>query len=501
MAKKATIISDNDVVDVIDGASNNKQKTLFYRIPGIKDTPIGTAAKHITGFVVGKDADKIDEPYTNAREGLADTARILPWMINPEGSLIRQIAINAAANAASEAVAEKLEGKSFGQSTVGGVGAGGMAGIATGLFGGAGKLLPMTKKPVTKGASIIGRVLSSVPEEDYARALGPALNGKSIFGVSAREDKKLATDLAETLKAAMTKERQGLGQNIGQEMAKLKETPVPFDATAPIAELSDYVKRATSSSGFKRFDGKNIDNFTMMLKSKGLSADDANTIKGMIQDKINQIQVKNADKFSPEAAALEELSSSIDKQLKTQAPELYAKNKEFSDFEKVRQFIANKLKDKNTMGTNLLSNIRRDTEIGDAIRRIEGRLGDASHVSSEADNILTRDKFRGLAPGQGGGSGSEQGAENFARYGALGALTNFIGLPALAAAPLISPVAHKGAIIGISKGVQAANSPLGNATQAILKKIGIQKSAQIGRNASGAYSPQAIQQLRRERGL
>lgn len=541
---------------------------IVTKYPQYKDTisDLDDSAKPRSGFQdmatiikKGGDEKKKEEAknrlWEDTKKGLGYTAEAAPFIVTPElaglHSLIPRAIFSGGVNAASQGLAGALEGKNgikylnrmailsainsiTGNPLFAGAVnalsqgpeksdkkiekdilkrmalAGATGGAAQGAFDTGAKVLSKFKEPIAEAGSFIQSLLTSVPEEQSKRAIQATLEGKNIFQNSAKEDMKMATNLVDTIKKQANMYRRGVGASVGEQEAALRnagDTVVKFDPSKLNSELKDMMTRAKTSSGESRINSKDlnlIQRYTARLNQSGLGIDDADRIK----DEINTYlatQQNATNRLSKGESVLKQMGQFIDEEILSKAPELFEANKKTSSAIRTSDFINKNLSNRNTAAKNLVSAVKNDRPLLEDIETMARGSEAGTQSLDELKDLVTRDYFRKIAPGQGGGSGSSEGAMNIFRNATiprigsalLGAESLSTGSPAhLLAGAIFSPIIHRQAMKGVGSLIR--NRSLGTPLVSTISEKLIHES-EPSQNPDGSTSEGYLSYLRRRK--
>jgi hypothetical protein len=441
-----------------------------------------------TGPALAPIASKAAEE--NPRLAASSVAEAIPFAMSGGGSLPGRIlgdfAINAGSGMARELINKKDTPNAIGTGLLeGGIGALADAAI-TGTTKGTGKLYGLAKPAISEGLSTIGSFISSIPKGDYQRATDLALDGGSLFGVSAKKDASRINELAKNAINAGKYYRSLFGKEVGEQKENIKKmSGIPsYDPTDMKNFVKSAIERSKTSAGNSAISAEDlelIDRYKYELSQKNLPIDEANRIKNEINSFLFQ-RKRASGVLSPGEGVLANLAGMIDDQVETKAPDLYSANKASSLAIEAQEFINSKLRDKNTRGTNLKSSVRLEKPVYDALSMVDEYSPNEYKFMEEVKDIIAREPFRAYLPGQGGGSGSAEGAGNIAR--GLAVKTSSQVSPELGAllSAVFSPVVNKAALKGIGATVRGAKK-----ASRILNDMPIAPIA--GRTLSGELVP------------
>lgn len=249
-------------------------------------------------------------------------------------------------------------------------------------------------------------------------------------------------------------------------------------------------------------------------RAPGIPIDDANIVKSKINSgvysKSGVEPIINPQ--GPGEAALKEIAHLIKAQVKTKAPNLNVVNEQYGDIRKLVGDISRKTSDFRTGPNSFKGAIKSDDNLGDLLSQSDEILPENMRFMEDMQSLISREQFRPLYPGQGGGSGGSEGGKNIARTSAVSNLGR-IGAASGAAfvSPMLSgaltaafsPAANKLALKGIGatvRGASKASSAIQNSP--ILPAIGGKVNASDPESfPNGATDPQWLQTIKRQRGI
>lgn len=448
------------------------------------------------------------------KKGASLAAQAAPFFIAPEiaglQSLIPRALFSGGVNAASQGAAGAIEGENGKDILKRMALAGATGGASQGVFDTGAKVLSKFKEPIAEAGSFIQSLLTSVPEEQSKRAIQATLEGKNIFQNSAKEDMKMANNLVDTIKKQANMYRRGVGASVGEQEAALRnagDTVVKFDPSKLNSELKDMMTRAKTSSGESRINPKDlnlIQRYTAKLNKSDLGIDDADRLKDEINTYLAD-QQNATNRLTKGEGVLKQMGQFIDEEILSKAPELFEANKKTSSAIRTSDFINKNLSNRNTAAKNLVSAVKNDRPLLEDIETLAAGSEGGVQSLNQLKDLVTRDYFRKIAPGQGGGTGSSEGAMNILRNATiprigsalLGAESLSTGSPAhLLAGAIFSPIVHRQAMKGVGSLIR--NRSLGAPLVSTISEKLIHES-EPPQNPDGSTSEGYLSYLRRRK--
>lgn len=302
---------------VSEAPAIQKDQTFLHKYP-LKSPDVGlnTIAKFITPaadaiskFITGKSQEEVEKPYSMDLKGAknvgSDLASAATFAINPEGGIIKQMAVNAAANAASRGVKGLLNNENPIDNAINSLTEGGIAGAASAL-------LPILGKGIAKALPQFGR-LAKIKPELYKQVLQGELEGNSLLSKN-------------LLKESGVK----LG-DIKESLRQVGGGPL-IDKNSAINDIQSILRKYSDSSGehaLEKGDVNDVKNIIDKLKNNTTPVDTANTFKNQLQNNINYDDF-NKSRIPQSDYFLNEVSRRLDEDVLKGSPELYSANKDNS---------------------------------------------------------------------------------------------------------------------------------------------------------------------------
>lgn len=511
-----TVFSDNE--------GKNQELSILNKNPIPVITP---AANAIGKIITGKSDDEVKRPYKNIREFGADLADLAPFFV-PEAKgagLLAKSGIQGLTNAASSGTSSLLRGKGVVPSLKD-AGSAGLA--AAGVTGVLGKGAPLVKKglsnikePVSESISSIGSFLSSIPKDIYKRAVDKGLEGNTIFNRSVNQDKELLSTLYKRMGEGLNYLKSESGKQIGAEKEALKKMGrfVPeFDSKELISKIDDLVDKSRASGGESAYtpDGLNaIQKIRESFIKGNIPIDDANLIKNKINSGVysNRGTTPIIDPKGQDEAALQAIGAYIKEQVANKAPALNEVNEEFARKRALVSQISNKTSDFRQGPKTFKGAVRSDDALGELLEQADEMLPQKLKTNSDLKDLIARDLFRKITPGQGGGSGTSEGSANNLRVAVTNNLPRLMGVlgvgatqglvPAAMLGTSFSPAVHKLGIKGLGSTVRGGEKLLSNMENPAFQKYAASTAAKMipKSQPDDSTNPAWLEAIKRLRGI
>lgn len=473
------------------------------------------------------------------KEFVANIAKLAPFLARGGGALATM-----GINAASQYVGDQIEGKDLKKSASEAAIVGGISGAIPGIAKGIKAIGRKVKDPLSYGIASIGSFLSSVPEESYQRATDAALSGKSIFSKSPKQDEKELKALYSKMGEGLNFLNQKLGKEVKYQKNALKNSnDIPkFDSSVISKEIEALLDTAKASGGTSPYTSQEIkaiqnvklslmglsedeikklneaDRFVLLKsKTKDIPIDDANIIKNKINSGVysNNGTTPIIDPKGPGEGALKFIANKIKDQVAEKAPDLNRINEDFAKIRDITSKISRKTSDFRTGPKTFKGAIKSDDELGELLSQASDYLPKEMKYAEPMKDLIARDYFRALTPGQGGGSGSSEGSANLmrtqaiaklteglSRLGGIGAAATYLGpIAGATVAGSFSPVAHKIGIKAMGGAVKGANKALNILENNPVLSSLIGKAAVPKSNPNGSTNQDYLERIKRQRGI